>query len=292
MEAAAKEIVVVSGKGGSGKTSIAGGLAVLSGDAVLCDCDVDAANFELILNPELLETHEFQTSKKALIRREKCIECRKCMQACRFDAIHSFQVDPWSCEGCGVCARLCPSGAVEMYPVLSGHWFISRTDIGPLVHARLEPGEENSGKLVSLIRKKAAEIARSQSKQLIITDGPPGIGCPVIASISGAEIALIVTEPTLSGLHDLERVLRTCNHFGVPAAVCINKYDISVELAGKIEAMCLERGISVVAKVPYDTHVPKAMVQGMPVVKVDCPAAEEIRNLWERLQELLKDTGV
>ncbi|HHW18310.1 MAG TPA: 4Fe-4S binding protein [Firmicutes bacterium] len=287
MRQGVKEIVLISGKGGTGKTSIAGGFAMLSGDAVLCDCDVDAANLELILNAEHLETHEFQASKKARIHKDKCIECGQCRERCKFEAIHDFEVDPWSCEGCGVCSRLCPAGAVEMYPVLSGHWFVSRTDTGPLVHARLEPGQENSGKLVSLVRQKAREIAKLENRRLIITDGPPGIGCPVIASLSGAEMALIVTEPTLSGFHDLDRVLKVCRHFGVPAAVCINKYDISPEHSGEIEAKCWERDIPVVGKIPYDENVPKAMVQGMPVVKLDCPATREVRRLWEKVKEFV-----
>jgi len=287
MERGTREIVVISGKGGTGKTSIAGGFAMLSGDAVLCDCDVDAANLELILHLEHVEAHEFQTSKKARILQDRCIECNQCKEHCRFGAIRDCQVDPWSCEGCGVCSRLCPAGAVEMYPVLSGHWFVSRTDRGPLVHARLEPGEENSGKLVSLVRQKAREIAKLENRRLIITDGPPGIGCPVIASLSGAEMALIVTEPTLAGFHDLERVIKVCEHFGVPAAVCINKCDISLEHSKEIEAKCWERDLPIVGKIPYDENVPKATVQGMPVVKLDCPATLEIRRLWEKVKEFI-----
>jgi len=291
MEGKAKEIVVISGKGGTGKTSIAGGFASLSENAVLCDCDVDAANLGLILNPKLVETHEFYVSNKAHISENKCTHCGLCIKHCRFDAIKNFRVEKYSCEGCGICARLCPVGAIEMRPVLSGHWFISNTRNGTLVHASLEPGEENSGKLVTLVREKAHTVAQEEGKELIITDGPPGIGCPVIASLSGADLALVVTEPTLSGLHDLERVLHVCRHFNVSAGVCINKYDINSENSQEIEKRCKKNDVPLLGKIPYDENVPKAMVNGIPVTQYNCPASLEIRHLWESVTAEVKEEG-
>lgn len=278
-----REIVMVSGKGGTGKTSVAAAFADLSADSVFCDCDVDAANLALVLGGREKEEHEFIASTRAQVDPVRCTGCGLCKDVCRFDAFEEPGVVlQESCEGCGLCSRVCPAQAIRMEPVLSGYWYVSETKKGPLIHARLEPGEENSGKLVTLVRQKAREIAQSTGRTTIVTDGPPGIGCPVIASISGADFAVVVTEPTLSGIHDLERILDVCRQFKVPAIVCINKYDIHEENSRRIERQCEEMGARLGAKIPYDESVPRAMVRGLPVTRYSCPASDSIRELWEK----------
>ena len=220
-----KEVVVLSGKGGTGKTSIVGSFAALAKSKVLVDCDVDAADLHLLLQPARRERHEFWSGQTAFIAEDRCTQCGLCQELCRFKAIKDFRVDPISCEGCGFCSRICPTEAITMKENLAGHWFISDTRYGPLVHAQLGVAQENSGKLVATVRQQERQMAEKEVADYIISDGPPGIGCPVISSLTGANLALLVTEPTLSGIHDLERVLGVCRHFGVPALVCINKYD-------------------------------------------------------------------
>ena len=280
-----KEITLISGKGGTGKTSLAGSFAALSSKAVFTDCDVDAANLSLILRPVIQETHEFKASKEAFIREEQCSRCGLCRELCRFGAIaEDFRVDPLSCEGCGVCFYACPEEAIDFTEVVSGKWFISQTPYGPLVHARLGVAEENSGKLVTLVRNRAKEMARDENRNQIITDGPPGIGCPVIASLAGASAALVVTEPTLSGVHDLERVLAVCSHFGVPTLVCINRYDLDAENTQKIENYCRRQVVPVVGKVPFDKVVTEAMVKGLSVVEYsDGTVSGKIKEIWEEV---------
>jgi MinD superfamily P-loop ATPase len=279
-----KELVVLSGKGGTGKTSIVGSLAALAEDKILADCDVDAADLHLLLEPVVRQEYEFWSGQVAVIDEEKCTQCELCEELCRFEAIEDFRVDPVSCEGCGFCCRICPAEAITMEENLSGHWFISDTEYGPLVHARLGIAQENSGKLVALVRQQAKEMAEKQGADLIISDGPPGIGCPVISSLSGASLALLVTEPTLSGIHDLERVLGVCRHFSVPALVCINKYDINEDNAGRIEDYCREQGIEVAARIPFDNIVTEALVKGRPVVKYsDGPVSRQIKGLWRNI---------
>ena len=280
-----KEITLISGKGGTGKTSLAGSFAALSSQAVFTDCDVDAANLSLILQPDVQETHEFIASKVASIRAEQCSSCGLCRELCRFGAItEDFQVDPISCEGCGVCFYACPEEAIDYTAVVSGKWFISQTPYGPLVHARLGIAEENSGRLVTLVRNKAKEMARDNNLNLIITDGPPGIGCPVIASLAGATAALVVTEPSLSGIHDLERVLAVCRHFNVPALVCINRCDLDAENTRSIEEYCQRQAVPVVGKVPFDKVVTEAMVKGLSVVEYsDGTVSGEIKKIWDRI---------
>jgi MinD superfamily P-loop ATPase len=283
-----KELVVLSGKGGTGKTSIVGSLAALAEDKILADCDVDAADLHLLLEPVVRQKHQFWSGQVAVIDGEKCTQCGLCQELCHFDAIKDFRVDPVSCEGCGFCYRICPAEAITMEENLSGHWFISDTKYGPLVHARLGIAQENSGKLVALVRQQAKEMAEKQGAALIISDGPPGIGCPVISSLSGASLALLVTEPTLSGIHDLERVLGVCRHFGVPALVCINKYDINEDNAAKIEDYCREQGIELAARIPFDNIVTQALVKGRPVVKYsDGPVSRQIKGLWQKLRREL-----
>ncbi len=280
-----KEITLISGKGGTGKTSLAGSFAALSSKAVFTDCDVDAANLSLILRPVIQETHEFIASKIASIRKEECSRCGLCLELCRFGAIsEDFVVDPISCEGCGFCYYACPEEAIDYTDVVSGKWFISQTPYGPLVHARLGVAEENSGRLVTLVRNRAKEMGRDENLDLIITDGPPGIGCPVIASLAGANTALIVTEPSLSGVHDLERVLAVCRHFGVFASVCINRSDLDEENTQKIEKYCSQQAVPVVGKVPFDKVVTEAMVEGLSVVEFsDGRVSKAIKEIWEKI---------
>jgi len=279
-----KELVVLSGKGGTGKTSIVGSLAALAEDKILADCDVDAADLHLLLEPVARQKNEFWSGQVAVIDQEKCTQCGLCQELCHFEAIKDFTVDPVSCEGCGFCSHICPAEAITMKENLSGHWFISDTKYGPLVHARLGIAQENSGKLVALVRQQAKEIAEKQGAAYIISDGPPGIGCPVISSLSGASLALLVTEPTLSGIHDLERVIGVCRHFGVPALVCINKHDINEENSRRIEDYCREQGIEVAARIPFDNIVTEAMVKGLPVVQYsDSSVSRQIKLLWRNI---------
>ncbi|MFC2038151.1 ATP-binding protein [Chloroflexota bacterium] len=285
-----KELVLLSGKGGTGKTSIAGSFAALAGNTVLADCDVDAADLYLILQPETRENHEFWSGQVAVIDEDRCTRCGLCQELCRFDAIHDFSIDSVSCEGCGFCSRICPEDAITMKDTLAGEWYVSDTRFGPLVHARLGIAQENSGKLVAAVRQKAQQIAATEHPDCIITDGPPGIGCPVISSLSGADVALLVTEPTLSGRHDLERVIGTCNHFGVKPAVCINKYDINPENSYDIEEYCFKQGIKVTGKIRFDNAVTEAMVHGLPVVEyASSTVSRQIEDLWEETAKLLKE---
>jgi MinD superfamily P-loop ATPase len=285
-----QEVIVLSGKGGTGKTSIAGSFAVLAKSKVLVDCDVDAADLHLILQPEIRETHEFWGGRTAVIDENKCKKCGLCAGHCRFNAFKGLRVDPISCEGCGFCAELCDVKAITMRENLAGHWFISDTRFGRLVHARLGTAQENSGKLVATVRKEARRIAEKDNLDLIISDGPPGIGCPVISSLSGTNLAVLVTEPTLSGIHDLERVLEVCRHFDVPPLVCINKYDINLENSRMIENFCQDGQIEVAARIPFDNVVTEAMIQGLPVVEFsDNRVSREIGKLWERASKSLEE---
>jgi len=259
-------------------------LAAITQSKVLADCDVDAADLHLLLQPVTQQKHEFWSGQVAFIDEEKCTQCGLCQEVCRFDAINDFKVDSIACEGCGFCFHICPDEAIMMRENLSGHWSISETKYGPLVHARLGIAQENSGKLVALVRQQAKQIAEKQGFNYIISDGPPGIGCPVISSLSGANLALLVTEPTLSGIHDLERVLGVCHHFGVPAIVCINKYDINEDNTRQIENYCLGQGVEVATKIPFDNVVTEALVQGLPVVEYSQgKVTQEIESLWQRI---------
>jgi len=277
-----KEIVVLSGKGGTGKTSIVASFAALAQSKVLADCDVDAADLHLLLKPAVQEEKQFWSGQVAFIDRDKCTECGLCQELCRFDAIRDFQVDPVSCEGCGFCYQVCPVDAIAMKDSFCGHSFISQTKYGYLCHARLGIAQENSGKLVALVRQNAKLIAEREKLDYIITDGPPGIGCPVISSLSGANLALLVTEPTLSGIHDLERVIGVCRHFGVPVLVCVNKYDINEENTHRIESYCGGEGIDVAARISFDNVMTEAIVRGLPVIEYsDGKVTQQIKELWE-----------
>jgi len=283
-----KEIVVLSGKGGTGKTSIVGSLAVLAKREVLADCDVDAADLHLLLSPSVKQESEFWSGQVARIDEDRCTECGLCQDLCRFDAIKDFRVDPVACEGCGFCSHICPVEAITMEENMSGHWFISDTKYGPLVHARLGIAQENSGKLVAVVRQQARQIAEEHKLDYIISDGPPGIGCPVISSLSGASLALLVTEPTLSGMHDLERVLGVCRHFGVPAMVCINKYDLNEDNTRQIETYCSTQDVELASKIPFDNVVTEALVRGVPVVEYsDGRVSREIGALWQKVSGVM-----
>ena len=285
-----KEVVILSGKGGTGKTSIVGSFAAIAQNKVMADCDVDAADLHLLLSPSIKEENEFLSGQVAVIDKDKCIECDLCQNICRFDAIHDYSVDPISCEGCGFCSHICPVEAITMNECKAGDWFVSDTKYGPLVNARLGIAQENSGKLVALVRQQAKELAEKNGLDYVISDGPPGIGCPVISSLSGVSLALIVTEPTLSGIHDMERVLDVCKHFGVPAMVCINKYDINDVNTIAIHDYCRERGVDVVAMIPFDNAVTEAMVKGVSVVEYsDGRVTREIKSLWQNIDHKLQE---
>ncbi len=281
-----KELVVLSGKGGTGKTTIAGCFAALARNKVLADCDVDAADLHLLLQPTDKHVEEFWSGQIAGIDERACTKCGLCQDQCRFDAIKDFKVSRFACEGCGFCLRICPVDAISMIDNMAGHWYISDTKYGPLVRARLGIAQENSGKLVALVRQQARKIAEDKGYSAVITDGPPGIGCPVISSLSGADFALLVTEPTVSGAHDLERVIQVCSHFKVPATVCINKFDINEKKALQMEEHCSNLGIYMVGKIPFDTVVNRAVANGVPPVEYsDGPAASAITNLWKNIED-------
>jgi MinD superfamily P-loop ATPase len=267
--------------------------AAIAETAVLADCDVDAADLHLVLDPHIQDRGEFMASKVASINKALCTGCDKCRELCRFDAINpDYAVDRISCEGCGVCVEFCPQEAIEFRQRTSGQWFISETRCGPMVHARLGIAEENSGKLVTIVRKKAREIAEKRSAEYLIVDGPPGIGCPVIASITGADIVLIVTEPTVSAQHDLLRAAEVAKHFDIPAVVCINKSDLNNERASCIAEQAEAHDLRVVGRVPYDETVTRAQVAGKSIVEyANGRVAQAIRAVWHELVRSLQDTG-
>lgn len=281
-----KELVIISGKGGTGKTSLTACFAFLAKDKVLADCDVDAADLHILVHPRTIHEEDFRGGVKARIDAEKCSQCGTCRESCRFGAIsEELVVNPLSCEGCGVCFHVCPEQAISLEEGLNGHWFISETRFGPMVHAALLPGEENSGKLVALVRNQAKVLARKQDIPLILVDGAPGLGCPVISSITGADRVLIVTEPSLSGLHDMERAMQLVGGFRIPVSVAINKYDVNPEVAEQIEQVSARAQATVLGRIPYDPQVIRSMVHRHCVVEDgDSPANQAIRVIWERLE--------
>lgn len=289
-ESKIQELVIVSGKGGTGKTSLTASFAVLAASPVLADCDVDAADLHLILAPSVMERHEFRCGNEAVIRPADCARCGRCLEVCRFGAIGleseggGYEVDPVACEGCGVCVRFCPARAIDFPEVLQGEWMVSETRRGPMVHARLGIAAENSGKLVSTVRREARRLAEENGHRLVLVDGPPGIGCPVIASLTGTSMALAVTEPTVSGEHDLERVLKLARHFGIPTAVCVNKWDLNPEMTERIEALAVRSGARIAGRIRYDRGVTLAQTQEKAVVEIDTPSAGDIRLVWEALE--------
>lgn len=297
------ELVVLSGKGGTGKTSVTASLAALAQRAVLADCDVDASNLPLVLEPRRRRRESFTGGLRARIRPGHCVACGKCEELCRFEAIffdgpgngrvpRTFRVDPLACEGCGVCDYFCAAHAIELLPADSGEWFVSDTRFGPLVHARLRPGQGNSGKLVTLVRDQARQFASASGCGFILIDGPPGTGCPVIASLTGATQILILTEPTPSGEHDLERILALVRHFNLPASVCVNKHDLNPAMTTRLENRATALGATVAGRIPYDPVVTTAQRQGRPVVELEYgPAAKAISELWEVMEAFLHTPG-
>lgn len=288
-----KELVILSGKGGTGKTSLTSAFASLAENMMLCDADVDAADLHLIMAPDIQETHDFAGGYEAEIIPELCTGCGQCMELCRFDAVKPvdgegiFHIDGLDCEGCGVCADLCPESAIKFDEKICGQWFASKTRFGNMIHARLGIAEENSGRLVALVRDEARKRVMADRIDILLTDGPPGIGCPVIASIGHANAVLIVTEPTVSGIHDLERVAQLATHFKTPAMVCINKYDLNPDQARAIEAIAEKRDMKFMGKIPFDPAFTKAMVQGKSIMEThgDSPAAAQIKQIWNRVME-------
>jgi MinD superfamily P-loop ATPase len=297
-----RELAVISGKGGTGKTSLVASFAALAKNAVLADCDVDAADLHLLAAPRILHRKPFTGGKRARIDANLCTACGQCEELCRFDAIHldgpqnmvsaaTYRVDPMACEGCGVCAWFCPAHAIELKPAINGEWFVSETRFGPMVHARLGAAAENSGKLVSLVRTTAKQIAEERQIELVIIDGSPGIGCPVIASITGADLALVVTEPTPSGLHDMERVAELTRHFGIPVAVCINKWDLNASMSSLIETKARDRGMILAGRVRYDRTATDAQVQEKTIVEYrEDGIAADIRQVWEKFNQMLAES--
>lgn len=283
-----KELVVISGKGGTGKTSIMAAFASLAKNKVLCDADVDAADLHLLTDPEIKKRYDFQGGGIAVIDPDKCTQCGLCRELCRWEAINEqFEVDSIECEGCGVCVDFCPEQAIEFPLSTCGQWFISDTRFGPMVHARLGIAEENSGKLVTLIRQEAKKLAEKNKLDLIVTDGPPGVGCPVIASIGGATALLIVTEPTVSGLHDMERVAQLAAHFKVPAMVCVNKFDLNTDQTQAIEKLAKEKNMTVLERIPFDPIFTKSMVQGKTIFEynTESTVGQAVKQLWRKIIE-------
>lgn len=280
-----KQIAVISGKGGTGKTILTASFASLAKNKVMADCDVDAADLHLLLHPTIIEKHEFLGGKTANIDKKMCIQCSKCIELCRFDAIgDDFVVDPILCEGCKLCSYICPVDAIKMEDNISGNWFISDTKYGPLVHARLNIAEENSGKLVTKVRQVAQELTRDKNMDYIIIDGPPGIGCPVIASLTGVNIAIIVTEPTLSGVHDMKRVLEIASHFNADSKVVINKYDINLDITENIKEFCEKEDLDIVGLIPFSGQVSESVMKGIPVVEyMQNDVSKEIISIWEKV---------
>ena len=299
-----KQLVILSGKGGTGKTCVTAAFAHLAVDhhnpipVVLADADVDAANLELLLKPTIIESEDFWGGQVATINTEICAGCGECVTICRFDAIWErnglFEVDPIACDGCAACVYQCPVQAISMHEQVVGQWFFSGSQYGPLFHAALRPAQENSGKLVALVKQRARLYAMEQGKEILLVDGPPGIGCPVISAASGADLALIVAEPTITGVHDMRRVLQTTDHFGIKALVCINKADIYHPGVTEIEVFCEEQGIDLIGCIPFDTTMTEAMVQGEPITAYnpESPASLALHKIWERVLEELNSVSL
>ena len=293
-----KEIVIISGKGGTGKTSIAAAFASLAaGTAVFADCDVDAADLHLILKPTIRNRTEFRSGHKAFIKTNMCTGCGKCLDLCRFEAVRdgttwnaypgiTYSIDPVACEGCGVCVRFCPSKAIEFNEEVCGEWFISDTRFGPMVHAKLGIASENSGRLVTLVRNEAKRIAQEKGAAYVLIDGSPGIGCPVIASLTAARLALIVTEPTVSGDHDLRRIAGLTRRLGIPAMVCVNKWDINPEKAEEIKTFSQSQGLAFAGLVRYDRIATDAQRSEKSIVEFpESEMALDIKSLWNKISE-------
>jgi len=285
-----RELTVISGKGGCGKTTLTASFSALARDHVIVDADVDAADMHILLDPKVIHKEGFHGLDVAKKNDDLCIDCGKCYENCRYGAFDPDNtLHPDRCEGCAVCELVCPAGAIEMVRRQAGEAYVSETRFGPLVHAKLHPGEEASGKLVALVRKKARQIADEMGKDLIIIDGPPGTGCTVISSMTGVDLVLVVIEPTRSGIHDSRRALEVARHFRIPAMVCINKYDINPENTKRIEEFCMKEGIEIVGRIPYDETATKAMMEGRTIVEFsDGELANTLRDIWRKVEKALK----
>ncbi|MBN1908633.1 MAG: ATP-binding protein [Pirellulales bacterium] len=298
-----KELVVISGKGGTGKTSVVASFAALADRPVLADCDVDAADLHLVLGPTIVQRNRFSGGSRARIMPGHCTACGKCEEICRFDAVYfdgpgngrvakTFRIDPIACEGCGICAWFCAEEAIEFGPVDNGQWFVSETRFGPMVHAALGIAEENSGKLVSLVRREAKRVADEQGRDLLLVDGSPGIGCPVIASITGAGLVLVVSEPTLSGLHDLGRVAGLTCHFGIRTLLCVNKWDLNAELADEMETHARGLGVEPVGRIRYDRSVTEAQIHKQSLAEyTQAGAGADVRAVWKSVSDQLSESS-
>ncbi len=296
-----KQIVIFSGKGGTGKTSFAASLAALAENSVFADCDVDAANLHLIMKPEPKEEHLFLGGKIAFLEGSKCTGCEACIEPCRFDAIAPaadggnraiVEINPFVCEGCGVCARICPEGAINMKQSEAGYWYVADTPYGPLVFAELKAGEENSGKLVSEVRKKSKEIGESLRKNYCIIDGPPGTGCAVMASLTGTDMAVLVTEPTLSGIHDMDRALQVADFFSIPTGVVVNKASINEENTQTVMEHCRKKSIPFLGTIDYSRKMVDAVSALIPYVDyADDEISDSIKQIWDEIQKVVSKNG-
>lgn len=290
-----KEFTVISGKGGTGKTSLTAALATAGSDMVLCDCDVDAADLHLILAPDIQETHVYEGAWCAEIDPEKCTDCGLCSEYCRFDAIsvnegNRTEIDPFKCEGCRLCERICPSQAITSTRSTNNSWFVSETRNGPMVHAHMGPGEENSGKLVTVVRKKARELAKELKLQYILTDGPPGTGCATISSVTGADAVLVIIEPSITSLHDAERVIELVQQFKIPVFALINKSTINLEMADKISQFLEEASVPLLGQIPFDKSIVEAMIKGQTIneYQPESKISETVNSVWSRLSKVSK----
>ena len=297
-----KQVVILSGKGGTGKTTISSMLAyeidqdVTVKNPIFADADVDASNLELILAPKQVHKEYFSGGKVAIFHPENCIGCQRCVHLCRFDAITTgpesnfdIQIDPMSCEGCALCAIACPRGAITMEPMTNGEWYQSQSRFGDLFHANLYPGQENSGKLVTQVRQSANEFSKDTDADLLLIDGPPGIGCPVIAAVTGVDLAVIVTEPTLSGLHDMQRIIETVEHFNTPSLVIINKSGLNERVSTDIWEFCHQHGIAVIAEIPFEQELTNAIINAQTIQEYtpSNPLTNTFHQIWMEVKSKL-----
>jgi len=285
----AHEIAIVSGKGGTGKTTIAAAFVAIAGNVVMADCDVDAPDLHILLQPDMKQTDEFISSKVAIIDEEVCTECGLCEDACRFDAARPPEINPIACEGCGVCEYICPEKAITMHYKVSGHIHESKTRFGPMVHAKLLPGEGNSGLLVTEVRKRSLQFAEKTGNELVLIDGSPGIGCPVIATVTGLYLGVVVTEPTLSGIHDMKRVLGLMKQLRVRPTVIINKYDLNLDNSKDIEKFCLENDVEILGRIPFNPIMTESMIVGktLPEFSPEHELVEILRKMWKRIENIV-----
>lgn len=283
----ASEIAIISGKGGTGKTTIASAFVAISGDVVMADCDVDAPDLHILLKPDIKQTDDFISSKVAKIDPDVCTLCGLCEEACRFDAAHPPDIDLIACEGCGVCELVCPEKAITMIDNVSGQIHKSETRYGPMSHAKLHPGEGNSGKLVTEVRTQGLAFAKETGKEIILIDGSPGIGCPVIATVAGLKLGVVVTEPSLSGIHDMKRVLQLLKRFSVKSMVIINKFDINLDNSGDIEQYCKDNDVELIGKIPFDSIMTKSMVAGKTLLEFapEHDITKSLMEMWKRIVE-------